>query len=113
MEWLSATELAAGIRDARFTSLQCVEFFIERITRLDGRFNLVVVRLFDQARARAREADAATAGGKPWGVLHGVPCTIKESFSLAGEPTTCGMARLKDYRPTNNAAVVPPALYFC
>ena len=36
-----------------------------------GQLNLVVVRLFDEARARAKEADAAVDKGLFWGPLHG------------------------------------------
>ena len=49
----------------------------------------------DSARERARQADAALARGEVWGPLHGVPMTCKESFDVAGLPTTFGSPLLK------------------
>ena len=48
------------------------------------------------ARARAKAADAALAKGKFWGPLHGVPMTIKESYNVAGPPTTWGLPDTED-----------------
>ena len=57
------------------------------IERLDPRINAVVVRDFDRARDRARALDA---GGDRTAPLFGVPMTVKESFDVAGLPTTRG-----------------------
>ena len=90
--FISGRDLAAAIRDGRISSLAATDFYINRIERLDGLTNLVVVRLFDAARERAREADAALLAGRPlWGPLHGVPMTIKENYSIKGVVATCGM----------------------
>src|SRR5690606_38229498 len=58
------------------------------------------------ARERARAADAALAAGENWGPLHGVPMTVKETFEVAGIPTTAGAQELRDYRSTTNAVAV-------
>jgi Asp-tRNA(Asn)/Glu-tRNA(Gln) amidotransferase A subunit family amidase len=52
--------------------------------------NAVVVWQVEHARERARVADAAVARGERWGPLHGIPMTVKESFNVAGLPTTFG-----------------------
>ena len=52
-----------------------------RIERLDPLVNAVVVRDFDRA-------SEVLATGRP---LAGVPVTVKESFDVAGLPTTLGM----------------------
>ena len=54
MEFWSAIQIARAIRERRITSLQCVDFFIDRISRLDGNLNAVVVKLFSQARKQAQ-----------------------------------------------------------
>ena len=54
MEFWSATKIAREIRERRITSLECVNFFIDRISRLDGKTNAVVVKLFAQAREQAQ-----------------------------------------------------------
>lgn len=87
-----------------------MNFFAERIERLDVHFNLVVVRLFEEARRRAREADAALARGELWGPLHGVPMTIKEFFCIEGVLTTMGNKDFQDYKPKMNAVVVDKLL---
>src|SRR5262249_12899075 len=70
-----------------------------RIERHDGALNAVVVRDFERARAAAEAADQALAAGRDLGPLHGVPMTIKESYDIAGLPTTWG---IPDFR--NNIA---------
>ncbi|MEC9345597.1 MAG: amidase [Pseudomonadota bacterium] len=87
---MSAREVATAIRARRVGALEALEHFIGRIERLDTRVNAVVVRDFDHAREAARAADAALARGEAPGPLHGVPMTVKESFNLAGLPTTWG-----------------------
>ncbi len=59
-----------------------------------------------QARERARAADAALAKGEVWGPLHGVPMTVKESFKVAGLPTTWGNPPWKDNIAADNAVLV-------
>src|SRR6185437_1166483 len=51
-------------------------------------------------------ADAALARGDNWGPLHGVPITVKESYDVAGMPTTWGVPELKTNIPTRNALAV-------
>jgi hypothetical protein len=49
--------------------------------------NAIVVWQVEQARERARAADASFASGERWGPVHGIPMTVKESFNLAGLPS--------------------------
>jgi len=102
----SATEIAAELKAGAITSLELTERYIDRIERYDDKVNAVVVRRFDEARAEARAADAATAGGKPLGPLHGLPITIKESYDLAGTPTTWGIPEYADNIATADSEVV-------
>ncbi len=88
---LSASELAAGIRDGDFSSEEVVEAHIQRIEAVNDDLNAVVIPLFEGARHDAKKADAALRQGKQLGPLHGVPMTIKEQFKLAGTDTTMGL----------------------
>jgi amidase len=106
LSFASATELARRIKAREITARQALEHFIDRVERLDGQVNAVVVRRFDEARAAADAADAALAAGSAVGPLHGVPMTIKESFQLKGCPTTWGFPEFKDNIATANAVVV-------
>ena len=87
---LSATDLAAAIARREVSSREALAHFVARVDRLDGGLNAVVTRDVDAARAAADAADAMTARGETGGALHGVPMTVKDSFSTAGMRTTSG-----------------------
>jgi amidase len=86
----TAVDLAARLRRREVGSEELTRYLIERIERHDAKLNAVVVRDFDRALEAARAADAALARGDAAGPLHGLPMTIKESFDIAGLPTTWG-----------------------
>jgi amidase len=83
----SASHLAALIRQRELSCLELLDHFIDRVERLDGKLNAVVVRDFERARLEARRLDSATITGP----LHGVPITIKEGIDVAGLPTSYGI----------------------
>ena len=87
----SARRLAADIRRKKLGCLELLDLYLARVERYDGALNAIVVRDFERARTRARAADRALARGQVWGPLHGVPMTIKESYDVAGLPTTWGV----------------------
>jgi amidase len=103
----SAKQLAALIRRRKIGCAELLELYIERGRRLNPRLNAIVVADHEGARKRARAADAALRrrGAKP-GPLHGVPMTIKESFDVAGLPTTWGDPALKGNIAARNAIAV-------
>jgi fatty acid amide hydrolase len=88
---LSAGELAYRIRAGEISAQEVVESHIRRIEEVDERLNAVVIRTFDDARARAAEADSALRRGDALGPLHGVPVTLKEQFRVAGTEVTIGL----------------------
>ena len=102
----SAKQLAADLRRKKIGCLELLELYLARVEKHDPAINAVVVRDFDAARRRAREADRALARRTPWGPLHGVPITVKESYDVAGLPTTWGLPALRDSRAASNSVVV-------
>src|SRR5215470_17181988 len=88
----TVTELTSLLDHGKVSAVELVEQAIERIERLDPAVNAVVVRDFDRALRAAHAADAARARGER-GALLGIPVTVKESFNLAGLPTTWGIPR--------------------
>ena len=101
-----ASRLAAAIQKGELSAVDALEGCIERIEHFDGALNAVCVRLFDEARDRARAADEAQARGDFWGPLHGVPVTVKEAYDVAGTPTTWGLAeRANHIAETDSEAV--------
>jgi amidase len=87
LAFASARHLAGLIRKREIGCLELLDFMIARVERLDPKINAVVVRDFDRARDRAKRLDTVK---DPLGRLHGVPMTVKESFDVAGLPTTWG-----------------------
>src|SRR5262249_58520115 len=86
--------------------LELLDLYPARVEKHDGALNAVVVRDFERARARARAADRALAKRDVWGALHGVPMTVKESYDVAGRPTTWGVPTYKNNIASTNAVVV-------
>jgi amidase len=101
----SATQLLAALSARQVTSSELTDLYIRRIERHDGRLNAVVVRDFERARAGARAADQAARRGES-GALLGLPMTIKESFNVAGLPTTCGVPAWRDFVSRHDAPAV-------
>jgi len=87
---LSATELAEEIRHGNLSARETVEAHIRRIETVNGDLNALVIPLFSEARAQAKQADEKLASRRPVGPLHGVPITIKEQYRVAGTQTTLG-----------------------
>jgi amidase len=104
--WASATDLLAGIRRREISSAELLEYYLDRIERLNPAVNAVVTLDTDRARERARQADQATARGRSWGVLHGLPITVKDSFETAGLRTTAGTPDYAGHVPSRDAEAV-------
>ena len=60
----SATELTNQIRDRRIGCVELLDFYLARAERHNPTLNAIVVWQVDQARERARAADAALARGE-------------------------------------------------
>lgn len=101
----TAVELGADLESGKTTAARLCDEAIERIERLDGPINAVVVRDFDRARVAAAEADAALARGERRPLL-GVPITVKESFNVAGLPTCWGVPAMTGWVADRDATAV-------
>jgi amidase len=103
--YVSAGDLARSVVEKEISALELTDQFIARIEALDRDLNAVPVRDFARARRAAREADAALARGERLPLL-GVPVTIKESYNVAGLPTTWGIPAFKDFVAQEDALAV-------
>ncbi|PSR66951.1 amidase [Nocardia sp. MDA0666] len=101
----SAEEIVAAMRAGEVTSVELTEDAIARIEREDKAINAICVPTFDRARAAAQRADQARARGEDRALL-GVPVTVKESYDIAGLPTTWGIPQHANYIPTEDAVQV-------
>ena len=101
----SAVELSAALSARKISAVELAQDTISRIERHDGEINAVCVRDFDRALVAAREADAALGRGERRPLL-GLPVAVKESFNIAGLPTTWGYVPHKDFKPAEDAVAV-------
>ena len=102
----SATALGKAIRTREIGCREILEHFLARVERHNPALNAIIVTDLGAARRRADAADAALARGESWGALHGLPMTVKESFDVAGMPTTWGLTELRGNIAVANALAV-------
>jgi amidase len=98
----TAVELSAALKAKQVSAVELAQDAIDRIERHDAKINAVCVRDFERGLDAARAADAALARGETRPLL-GLPLTIKESYNIAGLPTTWGFPPQKDFRPAEDA----------
>ncbi len=96
LHYRSATEIASQIVRRKISAREVLEHFLARVEKYNPALNAIIWMDTDGARRTADEADAALAKGQVWGPLHGVPMTIKESYQVAGSPTTWGNPDFKN-----------------
>ncbi len=87
----TARRVASLIKTGKLSALDVTDFYIARIEAFDDALNAVVVRDFDRARAQAKLLDRNKKKLSKLPPLYGVPMTLKESFDVAGLPTTWGV----------------------
>ena len=101
--FLPATRLAELTRSRAIGCVELLDHYIGRVTRLGGPLNAIAVRDFERARARARVLDQTGDRSAPF---FGVPMTVKESFDVAGLPSTRGHLSAKDHRAKRSSLAV-------
>lgn len=108
---LAADQVQRDLRASRYTIVQLVQAFLDRIARYEDRYNAFVSmnpEALDQAEALDREYRARG----PRGPLHGVPVVIKDNMDYAGLVTTAGFEGFSaaaggvDMIPGDHAAAV-------
>src|SRR5262245_60417870 len=102
----SAVEVAAGIREKRFSCSEVMVSVVDRIRALNPKLNAIVIDLTDQALADAVAADRALESGVEPGPLFGVAVTIKVNVDQKGQATTNGLPAFADLIAPDDAPVV-------
>ena len=103
--YADAHRLATAIRSGRLSPVEVVRSLRERAEALNPRLNALVT-IFEDAEARAREAEMGLARGQRLGPLHGVPVTFKDTLDTAGVRTTAGSLLFAERAPSRDATVV-------
>ena len=104
--WLPASRLASLLRRRKVGCLELLDHYLARVDSFNPALNAIVATDIPRARRQARKADRALARGERWGPLHGVPMTVKDSFHVAGLPTTWGVPSQRDNIPGGDALPV-------
>ena len=103
--FVTATELSAALAAKQVSAVELAQDAIGRIERHDAKINAICVRDFERSLEAARAADAARGRGET-GPLLGIPLTVKESFNVAGLPTTWGIPQQKNFVPGEDALTI-------
>lgn len=104
--FLTAHELAQGIRDRTFSAVEVLDAHLSQIVKYNPSLNAIVTLDEERARERAKEADEALARGENWGAFHGIPITIKDYLATAQLRTTSSYPAFANHIPTEDATVV-------
>src|SRR5262249_46158083 len=102
----TASQLNEMLASGQISARELLDEHIARVRRFNPGINAVVALDEEGAREAAQKADGARSQGIVLGPLHGLPITIKDSFAVAGMAATCGLEKLRDYRPAEDAAAV-------
>lgn len=101
----TASELLQALSTGEVTSIELTRHFLDRIERLDRKYNCFITVTADAALNEAKAADAARARGEG-GILCGLPIAHKDAFCTEGVRTTCGSRMLDNFVPPYSATVV-------
>ena len=94
----TASQLAQMIRDKEVSAIEVLDAYLEQINKHNSKLNAIATLNAEKARTRAIKADEALARGENWGVLHGVPITVKDTFETANYRRLQAFSKL--YSPT-------------
>jgi amidase len=96
---LTILEMTKLIRSRKLSPLELVDAHLKQIEQQNPRINAFIRILGDEARETARNLKWTD----PLPPLFGIPVTIKDSFEMAGLPTTRGSRFFADSRAARDA----------
>lgn len=102
----SAMEMTQDLAEGIVSSVELLQAHFDRIDALNPKINAIIWQDRASGLEEAGKCDSERASGKLRGPLHGLPMTVKESFDLAGSPTTWGKPVMKDNIASRDADVV-------
>ena len=103
---LGLAEAAELVRARTVSPVELVEAVAAQADRWEPHVHSLLLRMDEQALARAREAEREIAAGRYCGPLHGIPLTIKDMMDVAGVPTTDASPILADNIPAESCVAV-------
>ncbi len=102
----SALDLAAAIKRKEISPLEVVDFYLNRIDRLNPELNAIIWRRDEELRREAEAATDAVMAGGELAPFHGVPIPVKDLTDVTDWPTTYGCKATLSRVASTTAAVV-------
>jgi aspartyl-tRNA(Asn)/glutamyl-tRNA(Gln) amidotransferase subunit A len=102
---MDATRIAQLIAKRELSPVEVMQAHLDRIAAVNPKLNAIVT-LADDAREKAKKAEAAVTSGARLGPLHGVPLTVKDGIDTAGVLTQRGSPIFRGRVPDTDATVV-------
>ncbi len=103
---LKINQIAAGLREKKFSAEEIVRDCLEEIGLKDGDINSFVFVDEDGAFESAKKVDSKLAAGEELSPLSGVPAGIKDLFNTKGVKSTCCSPFLRDFVPPFDATSI-------
>jgi aspartyl-tRNA(Asn)/glutamyl-tRNA(Gln) amidotransferase subunit A len=98
-------EMAAGLENGEFTSVELTQSMLDRIAAHDDKLNALLTVTVEEALKAAAKADSDRAAGNA-GALSGLPIIHKDIFCTRGIRTTCGSKMLENFVSPYDATIV-------
>ncbi len=103
--FLSATQMAEGIRQRQFSPRELMGAHLAQIERVNPLLNAIIDLDSERAMRAARDAENAVPRG-PVGSMHGIPITIKSSIDVEGLRCEAGTTLRAGHIPQTDAPLV-------
>lgn len=98
-----ATSILSKLKNGEITVIQIVTEHLDRLEKLQPKLNAATKIYREKALAEAKKMDKSGNKDLP---LFGLPCSIKETFCIAGEEITAGSIRRKPSFCEEDAVIV-------
>jgi aspartyl-tRNA(Asn)/glutamyl-tRNA(Gln) amidotransferase subunit A len=102
---MTAAQMAEAIAAGDVSATEVTQAHLDRIEAVDDQVHAFLHVSAERALAAAAAVDAKRAAGEPLGLLGGVPVAVKDVFTTADMPTTCGSRILEGWQPPYESTV--------
>ena len=102
---LTAAQMATALAAGEVSAVDLAAAHLDRIAETDVQVRAFLHVAADGALAAARAVDERRAAREPLGPLAGVPLALKDVFTTADMPTTCGSKILAGWQPPYDATI--------
>lgn len=102
---MSLVELATGLQDKEFSSVELTQYCLERLERYQPQLNCMISITADHALQAAQQADKQLQAGIAT-PLTGIPLVHKDIFCTDGIKTSCGSKMLDNFIAPYDATAV-------